>query len=119
MRFLHVVGSELAVSLAEAVRPAADAQPDDFRVIYVSPALRALNLSKTEGACLSERQHTCPGTPTFEAIMEAVLSERAQFFDASGPKGVLGYQRLLGLALPLAAASGRIDFALTAVDFYK
>ncbi|WP_425071737.1 hypothetical protein [Sagittula sp. S175] len=117
MQLGEITDLGLAVSISEALRSDPDRDVEDFVVIYLSPRVRGLGLDKAEGKRLSERPHTRPGSPTFEASRAAVQSGMAQFFDASGDKGILGYRSLLGVALPLRGNEGATDFAMTVVDF--
>lgn len=91
MRIADITGLGLAVSLSEALWTPDAEDVTDFLCIYVCPKLRALGLGRTEGSRMSDRPHTRVGSPTHAANIAAVTSGRAQFFDASGERGRVGF----------------------------
>ncbi len=119
MQIVDIATPELAASVGEVIREGDDPAPADFRLIYVCPNLRHLALDKEEGALFSERRHSRPGSPTFTAAHDAATLGKAQFFDASGSKGVLGFRKLEGLSLPLWGDTDHVDYVMTVVCFER
>lgn len=119
MQIVDVTTQDLAVSVAEVIRQGDDPEPDDFRLIYVCPNLRKLALGKGEGARFSERKHSRPGSPTFEAARASATIGKAQYFDASGENGVLGFRKLEGVSLPMFGDTDRVDYVMTVVCFER